>query len=198
MAKEKKSKKVCMICNKDNYVKGYCRKHYLQIYMHGKILKRTIYDPNKFIEQNNNFIIITYDKKGNENGQIIIDKEDKEFLSKYKWCIANGYPQTMINRKPKKMHQLLIEKNNGKVCDHINRNRLDNRKGNLRLVSPTINNLNKKTKNISYHKQLGYWRIYCTRNGKYLYHNYTKSLKEAQKLKEELERKHLKNIRYGI
>lgn len=36
-------------CDEKYYGKGYCEKHYKQIKKHGKILKRTKYDPNEII-----------------------------------------------------------------------------------------------------------------------------------------------------
>lgn len=191
-------KKGCQVCGNKIESKGYCVKHYQQIKKHGKILQRTMYDKNKIIDKENYNIIITYNKQGNENGQVIIDKDDKEYLSKFKWCIgSNGYPQTMIDRKPKRMHELLLEKNIQMVCDHINRNKLDNRKQNLRLVSQTINCLNRKTNNISFHKASKLWRVYCSIKGKYLYHQYTKTFDEAERLKDKLELQYLNGIKYN-
>ena len=44
----------------------YCKKHYLQMYRHGKILNRTIYDPNDITLYENFAEIHLYDKNGNK------------------------------------------------------------------------------------------------------------------------------------
>lgn len=56
-----------------------------------------------------------------------------------------------------------------KVCDHINRNKLDNRKSNLRIVSRRINRINSKSKGYYYDKSNACWKAYIKINGRYLY-----------------------------
>ncbi len=56
-----------------------------------------------------------------------------------------------------------------KVCDHINKNKLDNRKSNLRIVSHRVNRINSKSKGYYYDKNHARWRAYTKVNGKYSY-----------------------------
>ena len=66
---------ICGITEKDTkIIKGLCRKHYLQMYRHGKI-SRTIYDKNEIITHDDYSEIVLYDKNGNENGRSKIDTE---------------------------------------------------------------------------------------------------------------------------
>lgn len=67
----------------------------------------------------------------------IVDDTDFEWLSRFKWHVdsdgsarKNGKPG-----EPRLMHRLITDAPAGKEVEHINRNRLDNRRSNLRIVS---------------------------------------------------------------
>lgn len=81
-----------------------------------------------------NFVDIPVKAK---NGEIVytrIDKEDEEKATKYKWQLsATGYVVGISNNKRVRLHRLIMgcESGDGKIVDHINHNRLDNRKCNL-------------------------------------------------------------------
>lgn len=85
-----------------------------------------------------------------ENGKgkcTIIDSEDLELLSKYSWNFGyHGYAVTTINKKFYNLHQLLFKIPKGKMIDHINHNKLDNRKSNLRICTNAQNQWNQKKK----------------------------------------------------
>lgn len=73
---------------------------------------------------------------------IKIDTLDLELISNYKWNIsAQGYA---VTRHPKSllMHRLVLNCEKGKIVDHINNNKLDNRRANLRICSVSENNQN--------------------------------------------------------
>lgn len=98
----------------------------------------------------------------NETKIVYIDSEDVELVSKYKWRINNsGYASATINRKMLLMHRLIMGENSELTVDHINRNRLDNRKSNLRLVTRLMQAHNKTKRldnktgrtGVSYHKK---------------------------------------------
>lgn len=98
----------------------------------------------------------------NKDGVFI--KVDNEFshLDKVLWCVDNtGYARNQNTR----MHTIIIGKpEKGKVTDHINRDRLDNRRVNLRHVTHGANNLNRKKKSGASSKYKGVTR-YITRQG---------------------------------
>ena len=79
----------CCVCGKparSTYPKDgkqYCRKHYMQMYHHGHLLERTIYDKNTFIDhpEENYTEIVTYDKNLNESYHCIIDLDKNVMVS---------------------------------------------------------------------------------------------------------------------
>ncbi len=95
-----------------------------------------------------------------------VDDEDFVMLSQWKWSLSNGYATRRLRRlyiegeKPKqrdqKMHRLLLGEPDGQV-DHINCDRLDNRKINLRVVTIQQNRCNrgKTIKNSTGYKGVG-------------------------------------------
>lgn len=91
-----------------------------------------------------------------EGKYAIIDKEDYKIIKKYKWRALKTRSKSTINfyanadayQNNKKtsitMHRLIMGfPERPFVVDHINRNGLDNRKENLRIVTQAKNNLNK-------------------------------------------------------
>jgi hypothetical protein len=84
-----------------------------------------------------------------------VDDEDFEELSQYNWSMSNGYARRRIKNKENLPYEhIVMEKQiiktgyipHVKVIDHINGDPLDNRRSNLRLVSPSVNSLNRKHK----------------------------------------------------
>jgi len=79
----------------------------------------------------------------------IVDDEDYDYLISFKWHYNHGYAATTkTNGQKIRMHKLVLKNkySEGKSnleCDHVNRDRLDNRKLNLRLVSKSQNQINK-------------------------------------------------------
>lgn len=77
----------------------------------------------------------------------IVDDDDYERLSHYKWYCNQGYATRTIKengrRRGELMHRAIIKAPIGMDIDHINRNPLDNRKCNLRVATRSQNNANK-------------------------------------------------------
>lgn len=95
--------------------------------------------------RNNNQYIIHDDYAElitNVGDRFLIDKEDIDRLKKYTWGISKGYGATTINRKSLKMHRFIMNCPDGFIVDHINHNKLDNRKCNLRICTIEQNNMN--------------------------------------------------------
>lgn len=75
-----------------------------------------------------------------------VDSEDYDRLIKHSWYYKEGYALAKINGRETRMHRLIMaETDPNKVVDHKNRNRLDNRRSNLRVYTPRQNANNRET-----------------------------------------------------
>ncbi len=172
--------RTCIICGgkyKPYDINGkiYCYKHYQQIKQYGKILERTKFDLNEIIIYEDRAEIVLYDIYQKEKARAIIDVEDVEKVKNIKWhLMKTGY---VYNKKLNiRLHHLVLGTKNifGKIIDHANKNKLDNRKINLRLASNTENSIN-RTKSeqkssefigVSYNKEKQKWESYIKVNKK--------------------------------
>lgn len=140
--------KCCSVCGKTEketrIIKRneiyYCRKHYLQLYRHGKILTRTIYDENPCEILNGVAHIKLFSVNGKEVGELLVDEADAKEVLKYKWHVKRSrntqYAMTHIGNKKVFIHTLITGE---KGIDHVNGNGLDNRRCNLELVTHASN-----------------------------------------------------------
>ena len=69
-----------------------------------------------------------------------VDVCDLEFVSSHRWSISRGYIRRTSDGRY--LHNLLMNPEKGLVTDHINRDKLDNRRNNLRVCSRRQNLLN--------------------------------------------------------
>lgn len=99
-------------------------------------------------------------------GQVaIVDDEDYEQVSKHKWYFTGGYARRDVGRiiRSRIYLHIVIATSKGlsvnSDIDHINGNRLDNRRSNLRNATRTQNNYNRRlsSRNTSGYKGVS-WR----------------------------------------
>lgn len=138
---------ICKVEWCDENVKGlgYCGRHYQQ-YKKWGIVKRCRADKNEIIKSNEYAEIILYDINYDEKARAIIDLDDVEKCKPYKWVIrTDGYVSTKMDGKGIKLHRFIANTSKGMHTDHVNRNKLDNRKSNLRICTQSENNKNKNT-----------------------------------------------------
>lgn len=140
-----RKKNICKIDGCDSYCegRGLCRKHYMRMMRGNDPEKRTRFDPNDYILTKDTAEIILRNRAGEEVGRAIVDREDFPKISKHIWSLsAPGYAYRQHKHEGKstiKLHQEIIKIPDGMFCDHINNNKLDNRKSNLRVATPRQN-----------------------------------------------------------
>lgn len=122
------------------------------------------------------YIELTQGKKA------IVDDEDFECLNKFKWRYLNGYAVRTVTiskgvRKPEWMHRVINKTPKEFLTDHINHNKLDNRKKNLRAVSASLNLLNRGVRKdnksgytgVYWHKQHKKWYVQINFLGEHIF-----------------------------
>lgn len=116
-----------------------------------------------------------FDKDDKIVGYALIDETDLGRVMWYRWYLAAvGYPAThAFGGRLLYMHRHLLEcsRDDGLEVDHINRNKLDNRRENLRIATRLLNNQNvsprkrgtSKYRGVSWNKRRFRWeaRAYC-------------------------------------
>ena len=135
-----------------------------------------------------NNIIITKDAcigYTTKNEQFLFDEDDLEKVMKYTWHInSNGYVRTnatdIDTHKQKKLslHRIIMNENDPNIIiDHINGNRTDNRKSQLRRVTPMQNSQNHKeyktntsgVTGVYWNKNKNKWQASINENGRLKY-----------------------------
>lgn len=99
---------------------------------------------------------------GGEN--VLIDSADFEAFTKVKWTLWSGYA---VHPKVGRMHRLVIGARpdgipEDYVVDHIDRNKRNNRRANLRWVSPSFNSWNVVVKSSKRSRLRGVLRTDCS------------------------------------
>ena len=122
---------------------------------------------------------------------VLLDDEDLELVSKHSWFFTpQGYACTKIRREDGSrrtigMHRLILGDPKTAATDHINRNKLDNRRVNLRACSDSQNNRNRPAvsgkvsayRGVSFKR--GKWQVVIRVNGKLKWFGYHKTELEA-------------------
>lgn len=117
-----------------------------------------------------------------------VDDADYIALSKSKWCVDGGnYAIGMVDGRLVRMHRHLLRAKPGQVVDHVNRDRLDNRRSNLRFVTMQQSALNSglRKDNKSGHRGVsknslhGHWIAQIVVNGKTKHLGSFRSKREA-------------------
>lgn len=121
--------------------------------------------------------------------EAIVDEDDYDMLAAYKWHVTfYGYARHH-SREAIWMHRLILNAPANKQVDHINGNRLDNRKENLRLCSNRLNTANQGIKSnntsgykgVTWDKRKKKWMAQYTLDYKHYFIGYFDNLIEAAK-----------------
>lgn len=145
---------------------------------------------------------IGYTQSGKE---FYFDKEDYNLVSQYCWDIdsSTGYAKTIdkVNKAGKLyLHRLVMgcKKGDGIIIDHINRDRIDCRKNNLRTVNGIQSAINRGIKSnntsgkigVSWSKDFNKWESYITVDKKRLHLGLFDNFKEAEEARIKAEEKY--------
>lgn len=144
----------------------------------------------------NECIIELFDRQKKKVGETIVDEDMYYDLVKYSWCLSRKYVVGTVDNKTVKLHRFVLDYSDDDVVDHINNDRLDNRKCNLRVVTPKQNNMNKLSRPNSSSKFIGVtlhkygWTASIGVNGERLHLGYFKDETEAAKARDIATKEH--------
>jgi hypothetical protein len=181
------------------------------MWRHGKILNRTIYEPNKIYVDGVYTYIHLYDKSGSKIAEAKTNSEFFSICKGIKWYLRpNGYvfgfdkSKNGGTSKKTKLHSHIIsyytqeDIPKGFMIDHIDGDPLNNTVENLRIVTNQENmfNIHKeyKTLGVNYHKWNGAykWIPQLMVNGKGIWLGAYDTEEEATKARNRAENKYFK------
>lgn len=182
---------------------GCERKRFLRELGHERLGKRKKWNHYELTE---NFYR-GFDDKGNS---FLISIEDFDLVNKYYWRLSRDnywigqYTDNEGHRKNIRLHTIIMEHMykkiipNNKVVDHINQNRSDNRRNNLRICSPEENTRNSGLQKnntsgitgVTFCKDRNKWRVSICHNSKWINLGYFNTKEEAIKIRLKAELKY--------
>jgi len=130
-----------------------------------------------------------------------VSPEDYDELRRYSWFLCNGYPARSV-WTPKRvvvyMHRQITNAPKGMEVDHINRNKLDNRRENLRIVTRKTNSYNlpvckrntSGVRGVSWHKTRGKWRAHIYKDYKQIHLGVFTTFEDAIAARQRAEKEH--------
>lgn len=124
--------------------------------------------------------------------RVKVDDDDCAELRAHKWHLSNGYASRHKNDGTGGkiyMHRVVSKTPENMHTDHINGNKLDNRKSNLRVVTASQNHMNRRKdsrkgltsqlKGAQFHKASNLWRSRIKVEGRHISLGYYKTEMEA-------------------
>lgn len=138
---------------------------------------------------------IGYDSMGNK---FYFDLDDYDKIKEIYWSKnSNGYFRGFLNGNEVILHRIIMGIEDKKFyVDHINHNRSDNRKNNLRIVTPQQNAMNKisskenKVLGVTLDKRLNKWKVLMGYKKTKMYFGYYENFEDAVRVRREAEKKY--------
>ena len=163
------------------FTKGMCVKHYARLLRYKNPEYVTKFDKRPAIITGDTALIPL--GVNGKHGYTIVDKEFAYLAGECNWTLhPYGYAYGRgSGGKMKYIHKLVVPNiPRGLVRDHINRDKLDNRKANIRVTTQKNNSFNRGSdrntsseyKGVSYSKKAAKWRAYITENGRFKHLGY--------------------------
>ena len=141
--------------------------------------------------------------------EFYFDLEDYDKIKDYCWHINNGYVYAVGEThngtmRTVALHRIVMNCPDNMVVDHINHNKLDNRKANLRTCTQIQNCRNKSmhknntsgTTGVSFSKYFNKWHSYICTNGCQILLGYFDNIEDAIAARKEAEEKYFGEYRY--
>lgn len=155
---------------------------------HGKKNKVT-----KFYEENG----YAYGYTSNTKQKFYIDLDDVPFAEQYTWHENDqGYIMSRIDGKLVRLHRIITNSQNDMDVDHQKHKKYDNRKSELREVTRSQNNMNRKAKGVCFDKSKNKYVAYITVNKHRKYLGYFIDEKDAIKARKLAEEKYFGEYSY--
>lgn len=186
-------KRVCTfsMCEKIRASPGLCDSHYQQ-QKKGQPLRPLRSQPSEVVVLPTHAEIVLRGKGGEEKGRGLIDLDDVDLVSRYRWhlslgkkrqpiCIAGAVAKSLRadgeGREVVLLHRLLLDPPQDLVVDHIDGDPLNNRRSNLHIVTQAENlqNLTARTgstssyRGVCFHPGAQKWMARCGLEGKQFY-----------------------------
>jgi len=143
--------------------------------------------------------------KGKRPLSVTLDDADYENVTQYAWHRNyHGYVVGKINNKRVYLHRFLMDYPQGQVVDHINGDKQDNRRCNLRICTARDNIRNAKlSKNntsgrtgVSFRKDRNTYRAYIMVDRTYIHLGHYKTIHEAIAARKRGEQKYFGEFAY--
>ena len=203
----KNKERICSVCgSRDDviysrmYKDMYCRRHYSQLYDLGGLMEITRFDKNKYDIKDDGVHIYLRNCKHEIIAETIIDECDLERVIQHKWSLGSwGYASAVIDGNNVLLQRFILQEyDKDRIPDHINRDTLDNRRENLRIVDKSMNAVNADIRSnntsgvtgVSWSNSLSLWRSYINYRGKRIELGYFKDKIEAIKSRLNAENKY--------
>lgn len=137
---------------------------------------------SQIIEEDGHMRCIT--KSG---ASFIFDKIDEPLVRSHTWSLARGHFRTVIGGRTRYLHQLIMGSAEGEQVDHINMDKSDNRRCNLRYATHAENQQNKGLrsdsttgyKGVCFDKRSGKYVAYINAEGHRTYLGYFSNKKDG-------------------
>lgn len=206
-------------CNRLHKGHGLCDLHYQRLKFRRDLLApvRHEIDISECIIDEQTARIPLWSKDGQIHAWALIDKEDFAWLNQWHWTITpRGYVNRRVTIGINKqttiyMHRQILGLPHGDPheADHINRNKLDNRRVNLRIVTRGQNAQNLDSRGttspfrgVCWDRGRKKWMAYAGLNGCTHYLGHYDNEEEAAAVAAEFRRKHMpfseEALRWGI
>ena len=140
------------------------------------------------------------------NEEFYFDLEDYDKIKDYCWHMSNGYLEACNEHYNKlKLHRLVMNVTENKIqIDHINHNKNDNRKCNLRITDNQHNSYNHSLKStntsgttgVSWNKLRNYWEARITVNKKLIFLGKFNNKEDAIRIRKQAEEKYFGEYSY--